>query len=71
MENKTKNVQKNGWSIQWLVNTDPGSIYTLGLKNVIFPNDRFQTTKLEEFADNNFKFYENDRKLSKLIKKKH
>ena len=32
-----------------------------------FPNDKFKTSKLEEFADDNFKCDENARKLSKRI----
>ena len=31
-------------------------------------DDKFYSSKLKEFADNNFKFYENDRKLSKRDK---
>ena len=34
-----------------------------------FPNDKFlDSSKLKEFADDNFKFDENDRKFSKLVK---
>ena len=33
-----------------------------------FPNDKFlDSSKLKEFADNNFKFGENGRKLSKQV----
>ena len=32
-----------------------------------FPNNKFQTSKLKGFADNNFKYDENDRKLSKQV----
>ena len=31
------------------------------------PNDKFYSSKPKEFADNNFKFDENDRKLSKRV----
>ena len=32
-----------------------------------FPHDKFQTSKLKEFADNNSKFDENGKKLSKRV----
>ena len=32
-----------------------------------FPNDKFYSSELEEFADKNFKFDENARKLSKWV----
>ena len=32
------------------------------------PDDKFYSSKLKEFADNNFKFDENGRKLSKQVK---
>ena len=31
------------------------------------PDEKFQTSKLKEFADDNFKFDENGRKLSKWV----
>ena len=31
------------------------------------PDDKFKTSKLKEFADDNFKFHENGRKLSKRV----
>ena len=31
------------------------------------PDDKFKTSKLKEFADDNFKFDENGRKLSKRL----
>ena len=35
-----------------------------------FPNNKFYTSKLEEFTDNNFKFDENAKKLSKTLREK-
>ena len=32
-----------------------------------FPNNKFYSSKLKEFADNNFKFDENCRKFSKRV----
>ena len=32
-----------------------------------FPNDKFETSKLKEFADDNFKFDENGRTFSKRV----
>ena len=31
------------------------------------PDDKFYSSKLKEFADDNFKFRENERKLSKQV----
>ena len=32
-----------------------------------FPNNKFKTSKLREFADDNFNFYENGKKLFKWV----
>ena len=50
----------------------PQAVWTLGLLgNEInpFPNDILDSSKLKEFADNNFKFDKNGRKLENTVGK--
>ena len=64
------------WLIDWCFTSllilfqsyhgDSSQIYVFPGFNPL-PDDKFQTSKLKDFADDNFKFDENSRKLSKWV----
>ena len=50
--------------------SDEGSFFSFRQKNIHFnplPNEKFNTSKLKEFAGDNFKLDENGRKSSKRV----
>ena len=57
-----RKVKKSFWKKEKMLVT---SIFSFSLNPL--PDDEFQTSKLKEFAENNFEFEENGRKLSEWV----